>query len=253
MKKTYSVTHNPSNRDKSKHNLPDDMLVKLNSNKRLDVISGSYHWSNSAYGFIISDEELAKYTPLYLSSGGKPIEVYVVDISNMSQYDKDNHNYLFSTNDWVFTFRTKQYYKNAPDKKFTYLQIYRGLSKGPQKLFTSVDDMINYYTKEHQKRTEKYNAERKKIENTNNGPLQFETPKRKIVSINKETNHIPGAKVGDEIYGAIEVLNNEGKSVMCTQSSYVNYVIVYLNGQRVNSIPMSTFAHIMATNFVFEH
>lgn len=247
--KTYSVTHNPDNKKKSKHNLPDEMIVKLKEGTLFSSIRGSFRWSEDKYGFFISDEELAKYTPLYRYKGGKEYdEVYIVDTS--TRYH--DHTWYFSTDNWTLVYRTKEKvpYRN---EEATFLRLYRDtLPKSPQKLFLNVDEMVEHYKKENEKRNAKILAERELFNATNNGPLQFETPKRKIVKINKATDHVSGAKEGDIIYGVIKVLNDKGKNIMHTQSAYVNYVDVYLNDKKVNTLPMSTFGDVMEKNFVLE-
>lgn len=249
--KTYSVTHNPSNKEKSKHNLPDEMIIKLKEGICLSSIESSYRWGDSKYGFFISDEELAKYTPLYLSKGGNTYdEVYVVDISTRYHDHTWYNPWCFSTdNNWTFVYRTKETIPHSSEKK-TFLRLYgRELTKSPQKLFLNVDEMFAYYKKENEKRLAKHAANREKWESTNNGPLNLSTPKLKIMSINQSTQSIPDAKEGDVIYGVINVLNNDGKNVLHAQSSYVNYVDVYLNDKKINSLPMSTFGTIMSINF----
>lgn len=248
--KTYSVTHNPGNKEKSKHNLPDEMVVKLKEGIRLSSIESSNRWGETKYGFFISDEELAKYTPLYLSKGGNLYaEVYVVDISNRNF----NPTWYLSTDNWTFVYRTKEKVPYSNEEK-TFLRLYhREVTKSPQKLFLNVDDMLEYYKKENEKRNAKILAQRELFNATNNGPLQLETPKRKIIKINKATDHVFGAKEGDIIYGVIKVLNYDGKNVLSTQSSYVNYVDVYLNNLKINSLPMSTFGDVMEKNFVLEN
>ena len=247
--KTYSVTVKDKN---SKHNVPVEMVIKFSTQgKRITAIENATNrWAETKYGFIISEEELAKYTPLYRYTGGTSYdEVYIVDLQNISEWDKKERKWYLAAEDWTFVYKTKETYLN---KEVIFLRIYRNLPKTPNKLFTNVEEMLAYYKKENDKRNAKIIAKNELYKATNNGPLQFETPKRKIVSINKATDHVRNAKVGDTIYGVIRVLNYNGKNVMSTQSAYVNYVDVYLNDTKINLLPMSTFGDIMSKNFVLE-
>lgn len=251
--KTYSVTHNPLQKEKSKHNLPDNMVIKFDTpDKRiLRVEDNSRRYAETKYGFSITDEELSKYTPLYRSLGYNSYEeVYVVDTTSVYDTDKKNLRYILSTDNWTFVFRTKvKYYSN---EESTFLEIQRHIPKSPQKLFLNVDEMVEHYKKEEAKRQEKNNAEAAKVQATNNGPLVMQTPVKTIKFINKPTDFIPNAKVGDTIYGTLTIIDKNGKSSLSTQSVYVNYISVYLNNKKINTLPMSTFGLVMSKNFVLE-
>lgn len=59
--KTYSITYNCKDKSKSKHNVPDEMIVSLPDNTCID-----YDDSGRKYGFRISNEQFSLLTPLYL-------------------------------------------------------------------------------------------------------------------------------------------------------------------------------------------
>ena len=71
----------------------------------------------------------------------------------------------------------------------------------------------------------------KKFGETNNGTIKLTTPKFEIVEINKSTDNVPDAKVGDVIYGEMTVLEN-GKNKVHIASVYVNYITLYKNGEK---------------------
>ena len=250
--KTYSVTHNPSNKEKSKHNVPDDMIIRFNTNKTIYAHeSGHSKWSLNTYGFYISEEELSQYKPLYIYTGGSTHdEVYIVSLENVSTKNGwHDYSYLCSAANWTLVYKT-EIVENGKSRLF--LEIKYGGTKASQKMFINTNEMREYYEKENAKRQAKIVAQNELFNATNNGPLQFETPKRKIVKINKATDHVPNAKEGDVIYAIIKVLNYDGKNVLSTQSLYVNYVDLYLNDLKINTLPMSTFGDVMSKNFVLE-
>ena len=154
--KTYSVTIKDKN---SKHNVPVEMVIKFSTpGKRITAIEGPSRWSETKYGFIISAEELAKYTPLYRCTGGKSYdEVYIVDLSNISEWDKKDCKWYLDTEDWTFVCKTKETYLN---KEVIFLRIYRNLPKTPNKLFTNVEEMLAYYKKENDRRNAKIIAKK---------------------------------------------------------------------------------------------
>lgn len=244
--KTYSITYNCKDKSKSKHNVPDEMIVSLPDNTYID-----YDDSGRQYGFRISNEQLSLLTPLYLNNG-KILEVYIVNLSNVNNYDKNRHSPRFGSDNWALT--TLASVKNIYGDTVPYLRLIdtNELSKAPQKLFVDRNELDEYYSNVLEKRVAKNKAEQDLFDNTNNGPLQFETPHLKVTAINKPTKHIPNVKVGDIIYGAIKVLDNNGKNMMRVSSKYVNYIKVYVNDEVVNTLPMSVFGDIMSKNFKFE-
>lgn len=247
--KTYSVTHNPSNKEKSKHNVPEEMIIKFAPGKSIsEYSSGSSRWSTTRYGFYIKPEELANYKPLYISNGGNGDEVYIVSLYDVCFVKYAN---ICSTTEWTLVYKTEVLDPYGSGKKL-FLEIKRGPTTGSQKMFLNVDEMKEYYDKEYKKTEAKHTRRLELMKNTNNGPLSFSTPVKTVKSINMPTDTFKEVKVGDKIYGDIKVLNDKGKSVLSTQSRYVNYVEVYVNGKKVNTIPMSTFGTIMAQNFVLE-
>lgn len=246
--KTYSITYNCKDKSKSKHNVPDEMIVSLPDNTYIDNDDSGI---KRKYGFRISNKQLSLLTPLYLNNG-KILEVYIVNLSNINNYDKNHHSPRFGSDNWALT--TLASVKNFYGDTVHYLRIIdpNELSKAPQKLFVDRNELEKYYSNVLEKRVAKNKAEQDLLDNTNNGPLQFETPHLKVTAINKPTGHIPNVKVGDIIYGAIKVLDNNGKNMMKVSSKYVNYIKVYVNDEVVNTLPMSVFGDIMSKNFKFE-
>ena len=105
------------------------------------------------------------------------------------------------------------------------------MSKTKKKVFLSNEDLHENTKQNDQKAKEKKAKIDKKVEETNNGNIKFTTPKFEIVEINKSTDNVPDAKVGDVIYGEMTVLEN-GKNKVYTASEYVNYITLYKNGEK---------------------
>lgn len=249
--KTYSITYNCKEKSKSKHNVPDEMIVSLPDNTYIDYDDSG---KNRKYGFRISNKQLSLLTPLYLNNG-KILEVYIVNLSNVNNTDKNRHSPRFGSDNWALTAiaSVKNVYgERQGDTVFLGLIDTNELSKTPQKLFVDRNELEKYYSNVLEKRVAKNKAEQDLFDNTNNGPLQFETPHLKVTAINKPTGHIKNVKVGDIIYGAIKVLDNNGKNTMRVSSKYVNYIKVCVNDEVVNTLPMLVFGDIMSKNFKFE-
>ena len=70
-----------------------------------------------------------------------------------------------------------------------------------------------------------------------------------VVEINYKTDSLPNVKVGDVIYGELDVVDENGKSKIRVASSYVSYIKVYVNDEHVNTLQMSKFGEIMADNY----
>ena len=121
-------------------------------------------------------------------------------------------------------------------------------SKTKKKVFLSNEDLQENDEQNKQKAKEKRAKIDKKFEETNNGTIKLTTPKFEIVEINKSTDKVPDAKVGDVIYGEMTVLEN-GKNKVHIASVYVNYVTLYKNGEKINILPPSVFGDVMAKHF----
>ena len=141
-------------------------------------------------------------------------------------------NYSVDTNKYVYLALPKVHY----------------MSKTKKKVFLSNEDLHENTKQNDQKAKERKAKIDKKVEETNNGNIKFTTPKFEIVEINKSTDNVPDAKVGDVIYGEMTVLEN-GKNKVYTASEYVNYITLYKNGEKINILPPSVFGDVMAKNF----
>ena len=117
-----------------------------------------------------------------------------------------------------------------------------------RKVFLSKEDLQENTKQNVQKAKEKIAKIREKFSETNNGTIKLTTPKFEIIEINKSTDNVPDAKVGDVIYGEMYVLEN-GHSVVHIASVYVNYITLYKNGEKIKNLPPSVFGDIMAKNF----
>ena len=122
------------------------------------------------------------------------------------------------------------------------------MSKTKKKVFLSNEDLQENDEQNKQKAKEKRAKISEKFKETNNGTIKFTTPKFEIVEINKSTDNVPDAKVGDIIHGEMTVLEN-GKNKVHIASVYVNYVTLYKNGEKINILPPSVFGDVMAKHF----
>ena len=116
-------------------------------------------------------------------------------------------------------------------------------------VFLSKEDMEKNKLKNEEKSKKKREEKYKLLDNTNNGPIYMSTPKLEVVEINYSTESIPNVKVGDIIYGTIDVLNEQGKNKLNVSSKYVNYIDVYVNDKLITTLPMSTFGNILSNNY----
>ena len=103
--------------------------------------------------------------------------------------------------------------------------------------------------KNKEKSSKKNEEIHKLLDNTNNGPIIMSTPKLEVVEINYSTKSLPNIKVGDIIYGTIDVLDEKGKNKLNVSSRYVNYIDVYVNDKLITTLPMSTFGNILSNNY----
>ena len=140
---------------------------------------------------------------------------------------------------------------NCVDKsKYVYLafpKVYK-MSKNKRKVFLSNEDLQENNKQNDKKAKEKRAKISEKFKETNNGTIKLTTPKFEIIEINKSTDNVPDAKVGDIIYGEMTVLEN-GKNKFHIASVYVNYVTIYKNDEKVNVLAQSVFGDVMAKHF----
>ena len=171
------------------------------------------------------------------------------------EYKNDYKYYLMNDNDkWTLCYVIRnfdKYFKKfKDDDSYVFLVVPRiyNLTKAKRKVFESFDDLKSNKKENKIKRDNKISSFNEKLKNTNNGYISLRTPKYEIVEINKPTDYVKNVKVGDVIYGEIDVLNN-GRNVLNVASRYVNYITLYVNNTVYSSLPTSAFGDILAQNF----
>lgn len=216
--------------------------------------------------YTIKKDEFDKYPKFYMrNSGMQPCVMVVPNIDK--DFKKSSFNDMpwsgFPSKDFVICAVStpdeysrewenfskhgfNSFYHNGDVRDYVILTPISNTTKAAQKIFTSIEDIENAINTSKQKsKSEKLKIQGQKAV-TNNGPMYCETPTYEIVEVNKKTDHIKGADVGDKIKGSITIISENGKSYI---DKYSTYVSIYLNGEFVNSVPLRVFAKIMEFNF----
>ena len=249
-------------------NLPEEYFLNINEcdTFRLQYSHNRWH-HDECYGFKIKKEDFEKNAKvLYLNTNSSE---NTVNLSNKTVFVKLNKQEVLDktygderdickdnilNEDWTILFVVEkdnflQCY-GADKSKYVYLafpKVHKML-KLKRKVFLSNEDLQENNKQNMQKAKEKIAKIREKFSETNNGTIKLTTPKFEIVEINKSTDNVPDAKIGDVIYGEMYVLEN-GHSVVHIASVYVNYITLYKNGEKIKNLPPSVFGDIMAKNF----
>lgn len=253
MIKTYSIKHIPG---KSETTVPQSLFVTFDKQMLIKTYRVG-RWS-SDYGFFT---EVARLEGKTFFCEGK--EVCIIDTDGLRKWNTTSSvDKSYSMPEWTIAIVKRNVKYNYSKEIFDHVEetdevfiefLYGGnfLPKSNKKLYLTIDDYNAAKQKADDKAKEKRRKNNELFANTNNGPMAFKTDSRVVMAINKKTDKC-NANVGDEIYGVIQVLNEDGKSKIPVASKYVSYVTVYLNGVAVNTLPMSVFAEMMATNFVLK-
>lgn len=249
-------------------NLPEEYFLNLDKidTFRLEYSHNRWH-HDECYGFKIKKEYFEKNAKvLYLNTNSSE---NIVNKSNKAVFVKFNKQEVLDktyddereackanilNEDWTILFVVENDYflqcYGADKSKYVYLafpNVYK-MSKNKRKVFLSKEDLEENNKQNIQKAKEKIAKIREKYNETNNGTIKLTTPKFEIVEINKNTDNVPDAKIGDIIYGEMDVLEN-GHNIIHIASVYVNYITLYKNGEKIKSLPPSVFGDIMAKNF----
>ena len=248
-------------------NVPEEYFLNISNfdRFRLSYSYNSWH-SDECYGYKINKEDFEKNAKvLYINADGANIvnksnKVVFVRLSKQEALDKTyfNDKRIYKDNilneDWtiLFVVEDDKFLSNyrVDKNKYIYLALpkARYMSKTKKKVFLSNEDLQENNEQNKQKAKEKRAKISEKFKETNNGTIKFTTPKFEIIEINKSTDNVPDAKVGDIIYGEMTVLEN-GKNKVHIASVYVNYVTLYKNGEKINILPPSVFGDVMAKHF----
>lgn len=249
-------------------NLPEEYFLNLDE---IDTFKLSYSYNrwhhDECYGFKIKKEDFEKNAKvLYLNTNSSE---NIVNLSNKTVFVKLNKQEVLDktygderdickdnilNEDWtiLFVVENNNFLQcNWVDKsKYVYLALPKVhyMSKTKKKVFLSNEDLQENNKQNVQKAKEKIAKIQEKFSETNNGTIKLTTPKFEIVEINKSTDNVPDAKVGDVIYGEMTVLEN-GQNKLHIASVYVNYITLYKNDEKIKILPPSVFGDIMAKNF----
>lgn len=249
-------------------NVPEEYFLNVNGCDRFRLYYSYNRWHNKeCYGYKVNKEYFEKNAKvLYLNTNGdenivnKSNKVVFVKLNKQEVLDKTygDEREICKDNilneDWTILFIVEndcflQCY-GTNKSNYVYLafpKVYK-MFRNKRKVFLSKEDLQENNEQNKQKAKEKRAKISEKFKETNNGNIKFTTPKFEIVEINKSTDNVPDAKVGDIIYGEMTVLEN-GKNKVHIASVYVNYVTLYKNGEKINILPPSVFGDVMAKHF----
>lgn len=249
-------------------NVPEEYFLNICNFDRFILSYSSNKWhNNECYGFKINKEDFEKNAKvLYLNTNSaenivnKSNKVVFVKLNKQEVLEKTygdwreafKDNILNETWTILFVVEDDKFLSNygVDTNKYIYLALPKAhyMSKTKKKVFLSSEDLRKNNEQNKQKAKEKRAKISEKFKETNNGTIKFTTPKFEIVEINKSTDNVPDAKVGDIIYGEMTVLEN-GKNKVHIASVYVNYVTLYKNGEKINILSPSVFGDIMSKHF----
>ena len=263
--KTFSFKLNKDGRAET--NVPEEYFLNIDKCDRFSFYSECNRWYNYKYsGYKINKEDFENNAKvLYLNadssnnvnSSNKVVFVKLNKSEELAKTcfdEKREYENNILNEDWtiLFVIEDNKILSNCKvdTNKYVYLALPNAyyMSKTKKKVFLSSEDLKENTKQNEQKAKEKKAKIDKKFGETNNGNIKLTTPKFEIVEINKSTDNVPNAKVGDIIYGEMTVLEN-GKNKFHIASVYVNYVTLYKNDEKVNVLPQSVFGDVMAKNF----
>lgn len=252
----------------SETNYPSENWIPRNAVKPVRYENGRNPYSTTTTAYVITKAELEKYPKFWLRNTGDYACVIVVPDADRDFCLWGEPWPFFHSKDFVVCkvcefngighsqwekfskFGIREVHLESDAKDYAVLMPLIGQVKSSQKIFTSLEEMHAVNKAAVEKAKAKREAEKVLKEETNNGPIDFATPVFEIVEINKSTDIVYGAKVGDTIQGKIKMLNADGMNLMSQpKSSYVSYVDLYVNGKYIKSLPMNVFSNMMAFNF----
>lgn len=263
--KTYKFKWQPN--FASETNYPSENWIPHKAVKAIRYEDNSFYYSRTIKVYVIKNVELEKYPKFWLRNTGEHECVIVVpdtehDFSLLGKPYNFFHSKdfivcrVYRSNDgnpvWesFIKYGIHGIHLESDVHNYAVLIPLDNQVKSSQKIFTSLEEMREVNKAADEKAKAKRDAEKLLKEETNNGPIDFATPLYEIISINKRTDIVPGAKVGDTLQGKIKMLDADGKNLMAkAKSSYVSYVDLYLNDKCIKSIPMNIFSAMMAFNF----
>ncbi len=234
------------------HNIPQELIINLDDIKIKYLTTESYIYryiyayvDKNEYENIISNKLIFPtfYNTEYGSNyiGAIIVRCKIGDIIT----------YIYEKNDEIILkpvrcFDTKKYCKTCGE-----------LPNRSIKVFLTKEE----FETDQAKKKENNDARRKKDREltkdlTRQAPVfSFTTPKFKVIEVAKETAYLPGVKVGDIVYGEIPVIKGTDDrkwGSMKGIGTRTNWISIYINGSKVNTISPVTFPSLFFNNIVVE-
>lgn len=141
--------------------------------------------------------------------------------------------------------------------KYPYYETTNILPKRNVKIFLSMSEYKSDVDKKNKKLVENRKANdenHKRVEKV--APIfSFKTPKFKVIEVAKKTAYLPNIKEGDIIYGEIPVVketDNRKFGALHGIGTITNWVTLYINDTKVNTISPKTFPSLFFNNIIVE-
>lgn len=143
------------------------------------------------------------------------------------------------------------------DERYPYYNTTNILPKRNVKIFLSMSEYKTDVDKKNKKWKENrkaYNENYERVEKV--APIfSFKTPKFKVIEVAKKTAYLPNIKEGDIIYGEIPVIketDNRKFGALHGIGTLTNWVTLYINDVKVNTISPKTFPSLFFNNIIVE-
>ena len=125
------------------------------------------------------------------------------------------------------------------------------------KIFLTKEEYENDKNKKNKKSEDNRKIELENYEKVEKvAPVfSFKTPKFKIIEIVKSTAYLPNIKVGDIIYGELPIIketDNRKFGALHGIGTMTNWIILYVNDVKVNTISPKTFPMLFFNNIIVE-
>ena len=234
------------------HNIPESYIIDCNSLKckyfeTNDYWRYYYMYLEENDFNIISDKII--FPSFYYSHYGRD---YIGAIIIRCEYG-DVITYLYKASNKIILKPVRRFKKNEYDL----YETCRELPNRSIKVFLTKEE----FEADNKKKKEKNDARRKKDREitkdlTRQAPVfSFTTPKFKVLEVAKDTAYLPDVKVGDIIYGEIPVIkctDDRKWGSMNGIGTKTNWISIYINGQKVNTISPVTLPSLFFNNIVVE-
>lgn len=143
------------------------------------------------------------------------------------------------------------------NQKYPYYNTTNILPKRNVKIFLTKEAYKDYEDKKSKKWYEnnKTNIENYKRVEKVAPTFSFRTPKFKVIEVAKKTAYLPNIKVGDIMYGEIPVIketDNRKFGALHGIGTLTNWVTLYINDVKVNTISPKTFPSLFFNNIIVE-